>query len=43
VFNAADVASFRRALSADFYRRWKREFGTKAWSLLEQAVGPLGA
>jgi tripartite ATP-independent transporter DctP family solute receptor len=43
VFNAADVASFRRALSGDFYRRWKRELGTKAWSLLEQAVGPLGA
>jgi TRAP-type C4-dicarboxylate transport system substrate-binding protein len=43
VFNAADVASFRRALAGDFYRRWKRELGTKAWSLLEQAVGPLGA
>ncbi len=42
VFNNADTASFRRALSADFYRRWKHEFGTKAWSLLEQAVGPLG-
>ena len=39
VFNAADVATFRRALSADFYRRWKRELGTKAWSLLEDAVG----
>jgi TRAP-type C4-dicarboxylate transport system substrate-binding protein len=39
VFNAADVASFRRALAGDFYRRWKRELGTKAWSLLEDAVG----
>ena len=43
VFNTADVASFRRALAGDFYRRWKRELGAKAWSLLEQAVGPLGA
>ena len=39
VFNAADVASFRRTLAGDFYRRWKRELGTKAWSLLEDAVG----
>ena len=39
VFNTADVASFRGALAGDFYRRWKRELGAKAWSLLEEAVG----
>jgi len=39
--NTADAQGFRRALSADFYRRWKREFGATAWSLLERAVGPL--
>jgi tripartite ATP-independent transporter DctP family solute receptor len=38
-FNAADVASFRAVLSGDFYRRWRRELGERAWSLLEQAVG----
>jgi len=42
LFNTADAQSFRRALSADFYRRWKGEFGATAWSLLERAVGPLG-
>ena len=40
-FNTADAQSFRRALSADFYRRWKREFGATAWDLLEAAVGKL--
>jgi TRAP-type C4-dicarboxylate transport system substrate-binding protein len=40
-FNTADVASFRAALAGDFYRRWKRELGPKAWSLLEEAVGRL--
>jgi TRAP-type C4-dicarboxylate transport system substrate-binding protein len=41
VFNRADAASFRRALSADFYRRWRREFGNAAWSLLEASAGKL--
>jgi TRAP-type C4-dicarboxylate transport system substrate-binding protein len=40
-FNRADAASFRKALSADFYRRWQREFGNTAWSLLEAAAGKL--
>jgi tripartite ATP-independent transporter DctP family solute receptor len=38
VFNAADAASFRAALSGDFYRRWRRELGETAWGLLEDAV-----
>jgi TRAP-type C4-dicarboxylate transport system substrate-binding protein len=39
IANHADVASFRAALSADFYGRWRAEFGATAWSLLETAVG----
>ncbi len=42
-FNTADTASFRAALAGDFYRQWKRELGTTAWSLLGEAVGPLRA
>jgi TRAP-type transport system periplasmic protein len=38
-FNTADVASFRAALAGDFYRRWKRELGDRAWRLLEDALG----
>ncbi len=41
-FNTADVAGFRRALSAEFYQRSKERFGRNAWSLLEDAVGRLG-
>jgi tripartite ATP-independent transporter DctP family solute receptor len=41
VFNHADTAGFRKALAADFYRRWQREFGNTAWSLLEAAAGKL--
>jgi tripartite ATP-independent transporter DctP family solute receptor len=41
VFNRADAASFRKALSADFYRRWQRELGNAAWSLLEASAGKL--
>lgn len=33
-FNRADVGSFRAALAADFYRRWRSELGERAWSLL---------
>jgi tripartite ATP-independent transporter DctP family solute receptor len=40
-FNQADTASFRPPL-ADFYRRWKEHFGTKAWASLEGHVGKLG-
>lgn len=39
IFNTADAASFRAVLSGDFYRRWRRELGERAWHLLEQAVG----
>lgn len=42
VFTTADAASFRRKLGSDFYLRWKREIGAKAWSLLEAEVGTLG-
>jgi tripartite ATP-independent transporter DctP family solute receptor len=42
LINVADTGSFRRALSADFYLRWKEEFGPTAWSLLEAAAGKLG-
>ncbi|NOT24707.1 MAG: TRAP transporter substrate-binding protein [Acidobacteria bacterium] len=38
VFNDVDQAPFRKQLSG-FYRTWKGELGTKAWSLLEQASG----
>lgn len=34
IFNRADVASFRAALSGSFYRRWRSELGEAAWSLL---------
>jgi hypothetical protein len=41
VFNAADVATFRRKLGGG-YQRWKAQLGTTAWSLLEGEVGRLG-
>jgi tripartite ATP-independent transporter DctP family solute receptor len=41
IVNAADRASIRGRLGA-FYARWKREFGPKAWSLLEAQIGPFG-
>ena len=40
--NAADEASFRARLKGDFYPRWKKKIGTKAWTLLEDSVGKLG-
>ena len=42
VFNTADTASFRAKLGGEFYGRWKDQFGTAAWSLLESEVGRLG-
>jgi tripartite ATP-independent transporter DctP family solute receptor len=39
-FNAADRGSFRARL-APFYAKWKGEFGTRAWSLLEASAGRL--
>ena len=41
IFNRADAASFRRALSDGFYGRWKAQLGSQAWRLLEAQVGPL--
>jgi tripartite ATP-independent transporter DctP family solute receptor len=41
VFNTADTASFRAVLTGEFYRRWRRELGETAWTLLERAVGRL--
>ncbi len=41
IFNTADTSGFRPPL-ADFYRRWKEHFGTKAWAMLEAHVGKLG-
>jgi TRAP-type C4-dicarboxylate transport system substrate-binding protein len=41
MFNTADAVSFRTVLSGDFYRRWRRELGETAWTLLEHDVGAL--
>ena len=38
VLNRADTASFRAALAGDFYRRWRAEFGARAWALLPRSV-----
>jgi TRAP-type C4-dicarboxylate transport system substrate-binding protein len=40
-FNDVDMAAFRGRLSG-FYASWKKNLGTKAWSLLEAEVGRLG-
>ena len=40
-FNKADTASMRAKLGP-FYAKWKGEFGTQAWTLLEASVGKLG-
>jgi tripartite ATP-independent transporter DctP family solute receptor len=41
-FNTADTDTFRRKLGAGFYQRWKKQFGERAWSLLETDAGKLG-
>jgi tripartite ATP-independent transporter DctP family solute receptor len=41
IFNTVDTAPFRRKLAGAFYQRWKNQFGTAAWSLLEEQVGKL--
>jgi TRAP-type C4-dicarboxylate transport system substrate-binding protein len=41
IANTADTVSFRRALGAEFYRRWRDQLGPTAWGLLENAVGRL--
>jgi tripartite ATP-independent transporter DctP family solute receptor len=40
--NKADASTFRAKLKGDFYPRWKKQIGTKAWTLLEKEVGKLG-
>ena len=43
VVNTADVATFVQKLREDgFYKRWRSEFGEKAWALLEAQRGVLG-
>jgi tripartite ATP-independent transporter DctP family solute receptor len=39
-FNTADTESMRAQLKP-FYNRWKTEFGSAAWDLLEKATGKL--
>ena len=39
--NTAETESFRAMLAGDFYRRWKAQFGSTAWALLEAQVGRL--
>jgi TRAP-type C4-dicarboxylate transport system substrate-binding protein len=41
VFNDVDPAPFRARL-AGVYATWKQRLGSKCWSLLEAARGPLG-
>jgi tripartite ATP-independent transporter DctP family solute receptor len=40
-FTRPDIATFRTRLAGGFYARWKTEFGSKAWTLLEAGVGKL--
>jgi TRAP-type transport system periplasmic protein len=40
MLNVAETAGFRARL-ADFYKRWKDEFGATAWDLLERYSGRL--
>ncbi|MGD1067788.1 MAG: TRAP transporter substrate-binding protein, partial [Vulcanimicrobiaceae bacterium] len=42
VFNAVDKASFKTKLSeSGYYKRWKAEFGDKAWAALEKYANKL--
>jgi tripartite ATP-independent transporter DctP family solute receptor len=41
IINKTDPSSFRAKLGP-FYARWKSEFGTQAWDLLEKSAGKLG-
>ena len=43
IFNDVDVASFKAKLtSSGYYDRWRREFGARAWGVLEKYSGRLG-
>jgi tripartite ATP-independent transporter DctP family solute receptor len=39
-FNTVETASMRSALKP-FYQKWKQQFGTTAWALLEHSTGAL--
>jgi tripartite ATP-independent transporter DctP family solute receptor len=42
-FNDVDVASFRsKLIASNYYQRWKKEFGDKAWTALEKYANKLG-
>jgi TRAP-type C4-dicarboxylate transport system substrate-binding protein len=41
IINTVDSETFKRALEANFYRRWRAELGATAWDLLEAEVGRL--
>jgi tripartite ATP-independent transporter DctP family solute receptor len=42
-FNDCDLGTFRAKLSAsEFYTRWKNEFGSAAWALMERYSGNIG-
>jgi hypothetical protein len=41
-FNQANVNSFKQNLrNAGLYTKWRDQYGTDAWALLERAVGKL--
>ncbi len=40
IVNEADTSGFRKPLAA-FYARWKKNYGPRAWALLEAHVGKL--
>jgi len=40
IVNETDTSGFKKPLGA-FYARWKENYGTKAWALLEARVGKL--
>ena len=41
-FNDVDKASFKKKLTdANYYERWKNEFGPKAWAALEKYANKL--
>jgi tripartite ATP-independent transporter DctP family solute receptor len=43
IFNTPDLDSFHERLSAsNFYARWRKSIGERAWGLMEDAVGPVG-
>jgi TRAP-type C4-dicarboxylate transport system substrate-binding protein len=42
IFNDTDIPAFRGVLhNAGLYAKWRDQFGTQTWSLLERTVGKL--